>query len=375
MKLFRFLIFLIGIFTTNVLYSQCTTYGTTVDIDFTGTCNETSNQNHNDVGTITIVGDLSFSSGRFTVRGPVVVEGNLTFTGTASLRILVNGSLRVADGGTVTGQVVEIGANGSLTIDENGSMSATTLTNDWSGPATNNIIVNGDLTVSGTFTNGTDGSIAGSGTIDADITDNGSSTFTGTHNGTCTGGCNGTLPVELISFEASNHNGNCKLIWSTATELNNDGFEVERSYNGIDFEVISFIEGNGTTNEVKNYQFLDKEVAAAAYYRLRQIDFDGAFEFSPTVYFQQNRLSVLNSIRIYPTKHNGSIKLSDWPNEIATIKIISLSGVSKKYNDVLSKNKAELLINEFLLSPETALGTYLIHIVTQNGSWTNKVIK
>lgn len=366
---------MIGVFTTNVLYSQCTTYGTTVDIDFNGTCNETSNRNHNDVGTITIIGDLSFSSGRFTVRGPVVVEGSLTFTGTASLRILVDGSLRVADGGTVTGQVVEIGANGSLTIDANGSMSATTLTNDWSGPATNNIIVNGDLTVSGTFTNGTDGAIAGSGTIDADITDNGSSTFTGTHNGTCTGGCNGTLPVELISFEASNNNGNCKLNWSTATELNNDGFEIERSYNGVDFEVISFVEGNGTTNEVKNYQFLDKEVAAAAYYRLRQIDFDGAFEYSPTVYYQHNRFSNLNSIKVYPTKYNGSIQLSDWPNEIATIKIISLSGVSENYDEVLSKNKAELLINEFLSSPETALGTYLIHIVTQNGSWSNRVIK
>jgi len=91
------------------------------------------------------------------------------------------------------------------------------------------------------------------------------------------------VPVELTSFTATTINGNVTLNWSTATELNNSGFQIERS-NGSEYQVVGFVAGYGTTTEVKNYSFNDQNVNAGTYsYRLKQIDFDGTFEYSNAI--------------------------------------------------------------------------------------------
>jgi hypothetical protein len=91
------------------------------------------------------------------------------------------------------------------------------------------------------------------------------------------------VPVELTSFAVSTDNRNVNLSWSTATELNNSGFQIERS-TGNEYEVVGFVAGHGTTTEVQNYSFRDQNVNAGSYsYRLKQIDFDGTFEYSNTI--------------------------------------------------------------------------------------------
>ncbi len=90
----------------------------------------------------------------------------------------------------------------------------------------------------------------------------------------------GVIPVELTSFAAVTDNRNVTLNWSTATELNNSGFQIERS-SGSEFQSVGFIAGHGTTTEVQNYSFVDQNVVAGKYsYRLKQIDFNGEFEYS-----------------------------------------------------------------------------------------------
>jgi hypothetical protein len=96
---------------------------------------------------------------------------------------------------------------------------------------------------------------------------------------------NNPLPVELTSFTASLEGEAVALAWSTATETNNAGFDVERSTDGETFTTIGFEPGVGTTEEAQSYRFVDREApfATTLLYRLRQVDTDGTFEYSPVV--------------------------------------------------------------------------------------------
>ena len=92
------------------------------------------------------------------------------------------------------------------------------------------------------------------------------------------------LPVELTSFTYSVTDGIVKLIWTTDSETNNFGFEIERSEDEIDFQKIGFVKGKGTNIIPQRYDFVDENLAPSIYYyRLKQIDLDGAFEYSDAI--------------------------------------------------------------------------------------------
>lgn len=93
------------------------------------------------------------------------------------------------------------------------------------------------------------------------------------------------LPVELVDFTARAEDKSIALSWTTAMELNNSGFEVQRSTDGRNFEKVEFVRGNDTTDSEQNYQYTDRslEKGKSYLYRLKQIDFDGAFELSEVV--------------------------------------------------------------------------------------------
>lgn len=92
------------------------------------------------------------------------------------------------------------------------------------------------------------------------------------------------LPVELVAFEGKAVEKGVQLSWSTATETNNAGFELQKSYDAKDWETIAFVEGRGNSNVLNSYAFEDQTaVAGTNYYRLKQLDFDGAFEYSEVV--------------------------------------------------------------------------------------------
>lgn len=89
------------------------------------------------------------------------------------------------------------------------------------------------------------------------------------------------LPVELVSFTAQAQEKYVLLKWETSSEENNDYFEIERSIDGLTFESIGKVTGNGTTAITNNYAFLDQFPSRGTnYYRLRQVDFDGRYEYS-----------------------------------------------------------------------------------------------
>ncbi len=96
-------------------------------------------------------------------------------------------------------------------------------------------------------------------------------------------GSEAPVPVELTSFTAEESNNSVVIRWATATETNNKGFEVQKKVsNG--FVNIGFVEGNGTTVEKNNYQFIDNSTESGVVtYRLKQVDFDGTFSYSEEI--------------------------------------------------------------------------------------------
>ncbi len=94
------------------------------------------------------------------------------------------------------------------------------------------------------------------------------------------------IPVELVSFNAALKNNFVTLAWSTATETNNSGFEVERKSDSKNWEKVGFVTGKGSTTEKQNYQFvdlLDNIKGDRIVYRLKQIDFDGKINYSKSI--------------------------------------------------------------------------------------------
>ena len=97
-------------------------------------------------------------------------------------------------------------------------------------------------------------------------------------------GTNGvSLPITLNSFSGYNTPDNNLLQWQTASESQNKGFDIEASKDGVRFEKIGFVAGNGTTNTRQDYSFKDEGHSGVTYYRLKQLDFDGGFEYSKII--------------------------------------------------------------------------------------------
>lgn len=117
------------------------------------------------------------------------------------------------------------------------------------------------------------------------------------------------LPVELIEFRADSKDGQTVLRWSTATEINNAGFEVQRSTDGSDFRKVGWIDGEGNSSRMLSYayedQFTTKNVEY--YYRLKQVDIDGGFEYSNVVTTINRDESKFMLHEIFPNPSNGSM--------------------------------------------------------------------
>lgn len=120
------------------------------------------------------------------------------------------------------------------------------------------------------------------------------------------------VPVELTSFTAAFNGTDIVLNWSTATETNNQGFEIQRSQNNIDFHSIAFVDGHGTTTEKSTYSYEDHSVEAGVSYsyRLKQIDFDGSFAYSAVVNVDAIAPSEFALNQNYPNPFNPSTNIS-----------------------------------------------------------------
>ncbi len=150
------------------------------------------------------------------------------------------------------------------------------------------------------------------------------------------------VPVELTSFTGGSIDGNVTLNWSTATELNNRIFEIERRKESSDFVLIGFVEGKGTTTERQEYTFIDKNITMGKYYyRLKQIDFDGTFEYSNEIEVDAAPVS-FSLEQNYPNPFNPSFN----PSTKISYSIPEKSFVTLKVFDPLGSLVTELVQEE-----------------------------
>jgi hypothetical protein len=174
------------------------------------------------------------------------------------------------------------------------------------------------------------------------------------------------LPVKFLSFSAIKQEGDVNLSWITATETNNSHFNVERSYNGIDFQYIGKVAGKGNTVAETKYSYSDNKVPnLTIYYRLKQFDLDGTATISTVAVIKSERGNS-PSIGVYPNPvRNNTISLSfeNVPTGKYTITLIGLNG-SRLYQQNIEHNVPTEVIQLFLLS-KPAKGVYILN--TNNG--------
>lgn len=149
------------------------------------------------------------------------------------------------------------------------------------------------------------------------------------------------LPVEMSGFTSSVNRNNVKLNWTTLTETNNSGFEIQRTTDNLFWKSLSFVQGNGTTNQINNYTFEDKNISTGKYeYRLKQIDYNGNFYY----YNLSNEVNVgvpseFALMQNYPNPFNPSTSINfDLPVD---------SKVSLLIYDVTGRLVSELLNSDF----------------------------
>ena len=183
-----------------------------------------------------------------------------------------------------------------------------------------------------------------------------------------------TVPVELSSFTAEVNGKKVLLNWATATEKNNSGFEIERKIVDSDWQPVGFVPGHGTTTEPISYSFEDRLQSGGIYsYRLKQIDFDGSYDYSNEVSVIVSTPSEFRLAQNYPNPFNPSttIEFSIPTKALVTLKVYNTIGeeVAVLVNQDLSAGNHSVKFNASGL----VSGVYIVRMTAGNFSEAKKM--
>jgi hypothetical protein len=236
--------------------------------------------------------------------------------------------------------------------------------------------INYDATLIGWQAQGVTGLSLGATGLTYDISSSARTALTTTLGWTISGdtqipGCNTVaLPIELVNFSASLEGDIVYLAWTTASEINNDYFTVQRSKDGINWENLMDVNGAGNSTTVLYYRAADTQpIIGTSYYRLIQYDVDGAFSESPIVALQYD---VLDAFYVYPNPSNGIVTIaSAGSEEKFNFKIMNLNGkVIGATTTAINGSESAIAHLEGYQS-----GVYLIRIFNKTTEKTFRIIK
>jgi len=200
------------------------------------------------------------------------------------------------------------------------------------------------------------------------------------------------VPVELVSFNGEANSSTVLLSWITATEINNQGFEIERTrlrssnYAEASWEKIGFIPGFGTTTEPKSYSFTDEDISSGFYsYRLKQIDFDGSMLYSNVIEVEVAAPNKFSLKQNYPNPFNPStkIKYAIGSRQFVQLKVYDVLGneIVTLVNEELPAGEYEVEFNlnstsdkSFRLVRNLSSGVYFYQLIAGTYSETKKMI-
>jgi hypothetical protein len=166
------------------------------------------------------------------------------------------------------------------------------------------------------------------------------------------------LPVEWLSFTAACNSAQVQLNWSTGSEENNRGFEILRSVNGTEFLLLGFVNGHGTTSMLHTYTYTDAAPPSGiVYYRLRQLDYNGAYELSPTVVIHTSNCAG-KQLSVNTAVITGGQLLVGWSGAQGNVTAQVFSANGTRLGETTAQGE-----NGFLQLPvQFATGVYIIRI-------------
>lgn len=184
----------------------------------------------------------------------------------------------------------------------------------------------------------------------------------------------GNVPVELTSFTANYFGNEVELNWSTSTETNNLGFAVERKTTNTNWSEIGFVRGNGTTTEPNFYSYSDNSLSSDKYfYRLKQQDFDGSFEYSNITEINVTNVSEFALKQNYPNPFNPSTTIEfNIPEQgLVNLSVYNMLGekVATLANELMEGGNHKLNFN----ASNLASGIYLVKMSSGNFSSVIKI--
>lgn len=170
------------------------------------------------------------------------------------------------------------------------------------------------------------------------------------------------LPITLNHFTAKGAHNEAHLSWETASEVINSGFDIEKSLNGITFEPIGFVKGAGNTTKINAYNFVDNNFTKTAYFRLKQVNFDGKYTYSNIVSLE--KILEKGNLKIYPNplsnQHFLTVDLSENNQNQANISIFEANG-RLIYRNTEGVGSVKIPVNDW------ANGLYFVRLTTHDG--------
>jgi len=183
------------------------------------------------------------------------------------------------------------------------------------------------------------------------------------------------LPVELKSFVAQGENSNVILEWITATELNNKGFEIQRRATESDFSTIGFVKGEGTTTNQREYSYIDKDLADGKYYyRLKQVDYNGAFEYSDIIEVEVLSIEEYALEQNFPNPFNPTTTIGYVLKEKTNAKLILLNAIGEEVAVLVNEEQDKGFHKIDFNASTLASGVYFYKLQASDFVQTRKMI-
>ena len=183
------------------------------------------------------------------------------------------------------------------------------------------------------------------------------------------------VPVELTSLTAEAMDQKVILRWSTATELNNNGFEIQRKIAESDFATVGFVRGEGTTTNQREYSFVDKDLVDGKYfYRLKQIDYNGTYEYSNVIEVDVRSLNEYALEQNYPNPFNPITTIGYVLKEKSNAKIILLNAIGEEVTVLVNEEQDKGFHKVDFNASNLPSGVYFYRLQAESFFKTKKMI-
>jgi hypothetical protein len=175
------------------------------------------------------------------------------------------------------------------------------------------------------------------------------------------------MPVVFIKFLVTKENNDVKIYWSTASETNNDHFEIERSDDGRNFIPIANVKAVGNSSSITNYSYVDKKLnSTVAYYRIKQVDVNGSITYTSIASIKNNQSN--NSTEIFAASNKNITVRFTSVQSSASVSVYSINGQT-----LLHKNFQQANYIAFALG-NAVPGIYVVQVIDQDKNISSKKI-